>query len=322
MREFGVSPKSIFGGLPFVKRTPRARTRWRYTSPMEHTLTPLADYACNTGEGPLWHPLENAVYWTDIPAGRIFRYDCATGEHHPIEIGRQVGGFTIQADGRLLLFLDRGSIALLRPDHGLDFLVEEIPDEVETRFNDVSSDPEGRVFCGTMATDSRPGRLYRLDTDGSLRIVLEGIGCSNGIGFTPDRKGMYYTDSFAREIYLFDYDQATGALSNRRVFATVPEDGGFPDGMTVDDQGCVWSARWDGDCLVRYAPDGAEILRIPFPVRKVSSVVFGDADCGAMYVTTAGGDVKETDGPAAGTLYRLVVPGVRGVPEFPSRIRL
>lgn len=288
---------------------------------MEYTLTPLADYACNTGEGPLWHPAENAVYWTDIPAGRIFRYDCATGEHHPIEIGRPVGGFTLQADGALLLFLDKGSVALWRGG-ALDFVIEEISDERETRFNDVIADPEGRVFCGTMPTRSRPGRLYRLDTDGALTRLLEGIGCSNGMGFTPDRTQMYYTDSGARTIYRFRYDAATGALSNRKVFSLAEEGGGVPDGMTVDAEGNVWSARWDGGCLVRYAPDGKETGRIPLPARKVSSVVFGGADSATMYVTTAGGHLKATDGAQAGALFALTVPGVRGVPEFVSKVGL
>jgi sugar lactone lactonase YvrE len=288
---------------------------------MEHRRTALADYACNTGEGPLWHPDQDSVWWTDIPAGKLFRYDCTTGEHHPVEIGRPVGGFTIQEDGRLLLFLDRGTIVLRNHDGTLETVLDEIPDETSTRFNDVSPDPEGRVFCGTMPTAERPGRLYRLDTDGSLHRVLDGIGCSNGIGFTPDLTRMYYTDSFAYTIWIFDYDRATGTISNQRVFAKAEEGGGFPDGMTVDSEGNVWSARWDGSCLVRYNPDGVETGRIPFPVLKVSSVVFGDADCAGMYVTTAGGDSKETDGPEAGTLYRVQVPGVHGVPEFRSRIR-
>jgi len=289
---------------------------------MDATITPLADYACNTGEGPLWHPDQDAVWWTDIPAGKLFRFDCRTGEHHPVDIGRPVGGFTIQEDGRLLLFLDRGTIAVLNPDGSLVPVIDEIPDETTTRFNDVAADPEGRVFCGTMPTADRKGRLYRLDTDGSLHLVLEDIGCSNGIGFTPDRTGMYYTDSFAYTITRFEYDRSTGAISNPHLFSKAEEGGGFPDGMTVDRDGNIWSARWDGSCLVRYNPEGEETGRIAFPVLKVSSVVFGDADMGAMYVTTAGGDTKETDGPEAGTLYRVVVPGARGVPEFRSRIRV
>lgn len=280
----------------------------------------IADYQCVVGEGPLWHPMEKKVYWTDIGTGRMFRYDPATGRHEQCYSGRPVGGYTIQADGSLLLFMDRGTIATWR-DGALTTVVEDIPDERETRFNDVFADTAGRVFCGTMPTRDRPGRLYRLDTNGRLTLLLEGIGCSNGMGLTPDRKGLYYTDSTAYTIYLFDYDQATGAISNQRIFVRHPESDGLPDGMTVDAAGNVWSAHWDGSALICYSPQGKEIERIAFPVKKVSSVVFGGDDYMDMYVTTAGGDQKATDGEHAGALFRLR-PGVRGVPEYYSRVGL
>jgi len=222
----------------------------------------------------MWHPLEKRVYWVDIPTGRLFRYDPAAGHHEMCFQGDQIGGFTIQADGALLLFMNHGAIRLWQGGE-LKTLVEEIPDERATRFNDVIADPEGRVFCGTMPTKERLGRLYRLDCDGSLRIVLEEIGCSNGMGFTPDRKAMYYTDSRVRRIYRFDYKRATGELSNQTVFVETPEDEGVPDGMTVDAEGYVWTAKWDGSCLVRYAPNGVEERRVTFPAKQVSSVVFG-----------------------------------------------
>lgn len=281
----------------------------------------VADYQCVTGEGPLWHPLEGRVYWCDIPQGRLFRYDPATGHHEMCEqLPEAIGGFTIQADGTLLLFMARGAVKVWREGE-VKAIVDEIPEERDSRFNDVIADPVGRVFCGTMSTRSRLGRLYRLDLDGSLACVVEGVGTSNGMGFTPDRKGMYYTDSRAKEIYLFDYDQATGRLTNRRVFVKVPEGEGVPDGMTVDREGHVWSARWDGGCLVRYAPDGQEVMRIAFPARKVSSVIFGGPDGTDMYVTTAGGDKKETEGAGAGALFRLNL-GIQGVSEFYSRVKL
>jgi len=282
----------------------------------------IADYQCVVGEGPLWHPNEKRVYWTDIATGRMFRYDPATGQHEQCYEGASVGGFTVQADGALLLFMGGGAIKFWREGE-LTTLVEEIPAEREATFNDVIADPAGRVFCGTVPREegNATGRLYRLDTDGTLTQLLDGVLCSNGMGFTPDRKRMYYTDSLKQEIYLFDYDQATGSLSNRRLFVRVGEEGALPDGMAVDAEGYVWSAFWDGGCLVRYAPDGTEVLRIPFPARKVSSVTFGGEDYTDMYVTTAGGDQKETDGPGAGALFRLR-QGVQGVPEFASRIRL
>jgi len=281
----------------------------------------IADYQCQIGENPLWHPLEHRLYWTDITGGRLFRYDPATGKHEQCYSGPPVGGFTIQADGTLLLFMARGAIAQWR-DGQFNYIVEEIADEQESRFNDVIADPIGRVFCGTMPTPTRPGRLYRLDPDGVLHLLLEGIGISNGMAFTLDRRQMYYTDSEALCIYIFDYDEKTGALTNQRVWLRTPEGAGTPDGMTVDSQGYVWSARWDDSALYRYTPDGLAERRIAFPARKVSSVIFGGDDLNDLYVTTALMDgTKGEEGAGAGALFRLRL-GIRGLPEFFSRVRI
>ena len=278
----------------------------------------IADYECVVGEGPLWHPREKRLYWVDIPTGRMFRYDPATGQHEQFYQGDVVGGFTIQHDGALLLFMGGGAVKVWREGE-LTPVIEEIPDERESRFNDVIADPQGRVFCGTMSTDDRPGRLYRLDTDGSLTRLLDGVGTSNGLGFTPDRKRMYYTDSPKREIYLFDYDEDTGAITDQRVFVRTPEGEGIPDGMTVDAEGFVWSARWGGGCVVRYDPDGKEDRRIAFPAKMVSSLTFGGENYTDIYVTTAGGDQQTSEDPGAGLLFRVNL-GIGGLPEFPSRI--
>ncbi|MEP7199898.1 MAG: SMP-30/gluconolactonase/LRE family protein [Chloroflexota bacterium] len=282
----------------------------------------IADYQCNTGENPLWHPIEKRVYWTDIPNGKLFRYDPATGHHEQCYSGEVVGGFTIQADGALLLFMARGAIAAWH-DGQLKHVVAEIPDERESRFNDVIADPMGGVFCGTMPTPTRLGRLYRLDPDGAITKLLDDIGVSNGMGFTRDHKQMYFTDSRARQIYLFDYDERMGDITNQRVFVTVPDAAGegVPDGMTVDAEGYVWSARWGGSQLVRYAPDGTIERRIAFPAKKVSSVTFGGDDLTDMYVTTACQGPRSEEGAGAGALFRLKV-GVRGVPEFFSRVKI
>jgi sugar lactone lactonase YvrE len=281
----------------------------------------VADTTCETGEGPLWHPIEKCVYWVDIPRGRLFRYDPSTETHEQVLETEAIGGFTVQADGALLLFMARGAIKIWRTGQFERTIVDDIPAERESRFNDVIADPRGRVFCGTMpGPDRSPGRLYRLDPDGSLRVVLEGVKISNGMGFTTDHRRMYFTDSLTYEISLFDYDEASGDLSNRRVFVHI-EGEGIPDGMTVDAEGCVWSARWDGGMVIRYAPDGAEMARIEFPARKVSCATFGGDDYRDMYVTTAGGQNRQKEGAGAGALYRLQ-PGVAGRPEFLSRIGL
>ena len=266
----------------------------------------------------MWHPGEKYVYWTDIPTGRMFRYNPATGAHEQFYEGEVVGGFTIQEDGSLLLFMANGAIAIWR-DGNLRYINEENPNERETRFNDVIADPVGRVFCGTMSTANRLGWLYRLDPNGRLTQLLDDIHISNGMRFTPYRNQMYYTDTPKREIYLFDYNQNTGDMINQRVFVRTPEDQGMPDGMTMDAEGYIWSACWDGSCLVRYPPDGREERRIEFPTKKVSSVTFGGEDFTDMYVTSAGGDNKVEEGSGAEALFRINV-GIRGVPELTSRI--
>ena len=231
---------------------------------------------------------------------------------------------TLQEDGALLLFIANTAVAIWR-DGKLEYVFNEIDGEHDRRFNDVIADPVGRVFCGvnpiTMPPKDweLPSGLYRLDTDGSITTVLEGIGISNGMGFTLDRKQMYYTDTHLGKIYLFDYDQNTGELANRRIFVETPANHGYPDGMTVDAEGYIWSAMWDGGSLVRYNTHGIEERRIQFPARKVSSITFGGEDLMDLYVTTGGGYNRSDEGSGAGALFRLSV-GVQGIPEFFSRI--
>lgn len=287
---------------------------------MERQVDPevVVNFACDTGEGPLWHPDEQCLYWVDIPNAKLFRFCPQTGDATTYDTGSAVGGFTIHEDGRLLLFMAEGAVRLWQ--HGtMETVIEELPDERGNRFNDVIADPEGRVFCGVMSTAQRKGRLYRLDPDGQVTVMIENTGTANGMGFTPDLKQMYFCDSGERTISLLDYDRVTGALGNRRVIATPCDREGKPDGMTVDGEGFVWSARWDGSRLVKMSPSGQPLEHLIFPVKKVSCVTFGGNDLTDMYVTTAGGRDTAENGELAGALFRLNT-GVRGRPEFRSRL--
>ena len=279
----------------------------------------VANYHSHNAEVPLWHAVEQCLYWADIPRGHLFRYDPAAERHEQvIDSGEPIGGMTIQEDGSLLLFKSRGTVD--RWFEGkITTLIPEIFEERDSRFNDAIADPDGRVYSGTMATSDRPGSFYRIDPDGSLTKILDETKIPNGMGFVPDQTQLYYTDSTDGKIYLFYYDRATGNLSNQRVHIEIPEQEGVPDGMTVDAEGYIWSARWDGGHLFRYAPDGSEVLRIPFPAKKVSCVTFGGADYTDIYVTTAGGNDPATEGSGAGALFHLNL-GIPGVPEFLSRI--
>lgn len=282
----------------------------------------IADTRCQVGEGPYWHPEEHRLYWVDIPAGRLYRHDPATESHELVYASPDdpIGGFTLQADGALLLFQSRGAVRTWQ-DGRVATLIEAIPEERDGRFNDVIADPEGRVFCGTMPIGDRPGRLYRLDPDRSLHLVLDDAGISNGLGFSPDLTRLYHTDSTKRLISVFDYDRATGEVANRRTLVRTPDDGSIPDGMTVDANGDLWSARWDGSALYRYSPSGEDLRRIPFPAKKVSSIAFGGPNGDDAYVTTAGGQDRASEGPGAGALFRVRL-GVSGPLEFRSRIGL
>ncbi len=231
----------------------------------------IADMPCEIGENPLWHPVEQQLYWTDILRGRIYRYDPETRIHEEIHCGRPVGGFTFQAGGGLLLFMDRGGIAIWR-NSSVSQLLEEIPAERESRFNDVIADPTGRVFCGTMASAHERGRLYRLDVDGTLRVILSGVACSNGLTFGREGRSFFYTDSFRGEIYRFKYSARTGEITERKVFASFPAAEGLPDGLTIDTDGCLWSALWDGGCVVRLSRQGVVIDRVMMPTPKTSSL--------------------------------------------------
>ena len=146
-----------------------------------------------------------------------------------------------------------------------------------------------------------------LDTSGEYTLLLENIQCSNGMGFSKDKRTLYHTDSLKKTIYCFDYSEETGEIHNQRVFTRVRDKvgEGIPDGLTVDSEDCIWSARWGGSCVVRYSPKGNELSRIQFPAGRVSSLTFGGKDYGDLYVTTAGGDNKEQHGEGAGAVFRV-----------------
>lgn len=278
----------------------------------------VADRQCELGEGPVWHTGERRLYWTDITAGRLLRYDPTTGDSECVYEDEVVSSVTVQRDGSLLVFMDRGRVGHWR-DGRMDTVVEIV--DSATRFNDTIADPAGRVFCGTMPGEGGGGSLYRLDRDGTTTRVESDVAIPNGMGFTPDRQHCYFTETDAETIYRYAYDEATGELTDRRVIVTTHDEPGSPDGLTVDGEGCLWSAHWQGGCVVRYGPDGAERARYDLPAEKTTSVAFGGAAFEDLYVTSGGGDERPESGAQAGALFRLATD-VSGGPEFRSEIQL
>jgi len=279
----------------------------------------IANEGCETTEGPLWHEDEQALYWLDIPAGTIYRYDAREDEHRIYhKADGPIGGFTLQHDGSLLLFGGAGAISLLANGE-VTVLRPGIEGEEGSRFNDVVADPEGRVFCGTMPDGDRPGKLYRLDRDGQLAVVLEDAGLSNGMDFSPELTHFYHSDSDKGTITRFAYDRKTGDISEPEVIVRIAKEDGLPDGMAVDETGSIWSAIWDGGVLARFGPDGTPMEKVWFPARKVSSIAFGGADYSEAFVTLAGGNDPDTEGSSAGAVYAAEL-GAKGRAPFPSRV--
>lgn len=280
---------------------------------VEHVLS----IQCELGEGPIWNPAEQTLYWVDILRNTIHRYHPESERHqatsfsdHICAMGfRQQGGLVVAAR-KHFAFWDGASAAL-------ELLAELESDRPKNRFNDGAVDRQGRFWAGTMGPAAEAGSLYRLNPDRSVERMVTGVGTSNGIGWSPDNRTMYFTDSPLRKIFAFDFDPDTGAVTSRRVHIATPEACGVPDGLTVDSEGFIWSAHWDGHRVTRYAPSGEEDRFVELPVARVTSVAFGGPDLKDLYITTARAGLGENElrqQPLAGDLFKISTD-VPGLPE-------
>jgi sugar lactone lactonase YvrE len=263
--------------------------------------------AARLGEGPVWDPRSSTLRWVDIERGQVHRFDPASGADTFFEVGEAVGTVAVRAAGGLVLATASGLYTCL-DDGGHRTLLHEVA--TDGRFNDGKADPWGRFWAGTyLERPRRAAALYRLDPDHSLHTVATGVTCSNGIGWAPDGTTMYYIDTQTGGVDAFDHDPSSGAVTGRRRLIDV--DRGWPDGMTVDVDGCLWVALWDGWGVRRYAPDGRLLTTVEVPAQRVTSCAFGGD---TLYITTARtGLIDFGDQPAAGSLFACS-PGVAGLP--------
>ncbi len=269
---------------------------------------------CTLGEGPVWDDRDQSLYWVDILESRVHRM-AADGSFSSWDTGQPVGAVVPRASGGLVVAVRDGFMALDPASGALTMLAEVEKDRPDNRMNDGACDRAGRFYAGTMAFDESPeaGALYRLDPDLSVTTLLTGIGTSNGIGWSPDDRLMYYIDSQAHRVDVLDYDPATGRIGGRRPFKAVGEGEVVPDGLTVDADGGVWVAVWEGYALLHLDPAGQLIETLDLPAARVTSCVFAGPDLDRLYITTASGP-----GESAGALF-VCEPGVTGQPSHPFR---
>jgi sugar lactone lactonase YvrE len=269
---------------------------------------------CTLGEGPVWDARDQSLYWVDIPESRVHRI-AADGSLGSWDTGQPVGAVVPRASGGLVVAVRDGFMALDPASGTLTTLAEVEKDQPGNRMNDGACDRAGRFYAGTMAFDETPeaGALYRLDPDLSVTTLLTGVGTSNGIGWSPDDRLMYYIDSQAHRVDVLDYDPATGQIGGRRPFVAVGGGDVVPDGLTVDADGGVWVAVWGGYALLHHDAEGRVIETVELPAAQVTSCVFGGPDLDRLYITTAAGP-----GESAGALF-VCEPGVTGQPSHPFR---
>jgi sugar lactone lactonase YvrE len=280
------------------------------------------------GEGPCWHPRERALYWTDVPSKKIKRWNPASGAHASWTLPEMVTAISVRGKGGLIIASHTG-IDFFDPASGgtTRFCAPE-KDKPKNRSNDGKCDHQGRVWYGTkmknIAADTselpiteHTGGLYRIDPDGSVQAFEQGLGVANTFAWSPDDKTMYFADTLDA-IYAYDFDAAAGRVANRRTFGKLDTTQyGHPDGSTIDAEGFLWNARWDGGCLVRWAPDGKVDRVVQMPCRRVTSCIFGGPDLDVLYITTVryglgAGDLAEQ--PLAGGIFALDA-GVKGIPD-------
>jgi len=281
----------------------------------------VVDAKAELGEGAIWDPNAQVLYWVNITGGEVHVYDPATGADRAISVARPVGTVVPRRSGGLMLAVKDGFASLDLDTEKLELVCDPEEHRPELRFNDGKCDPAGRLWAGTITGRANPGiaSLYCLFPDLTARQMLTGVTNSNGICWSLDAKAMYYIDTATATVSAFDYDLDGAAISNRRSAIVVPEAMGHPDGMTIDAQGMLWVALWGGACVSRWDPQSGDLLRtIPIPASHVSSCAFGGDDLDQLYVTTAREGLDEAAlhrEPHAGGLFR-VEPEAHGVPAF------
>lgn len=267
------------------------------------------------GECPVWDANRQQLFWVDVYNHRVHQFDPATGRDCYFDTGDVVSAIVLTNSDRLLVAL-RDRLAFLNTQTGEVTPVYQIKfPHSDTRFNDGKCDSQGRFWIGSVSEAPGQAALYRYDPDGSLHVMEIGLTISNGLGWSPDEKTFYLTDSAHHKIYAYDFEVETGAIRNRRVLVDLSDEAVEPDGLTIDRQGNLWSALWDGWCVACFNPTGQEILRVKLPVQRPTSLTFGGSDLTDLYITSASVGLSQKEiqqGFYAGDLFHLAAnfPGM------------
>jgi sugar lactone lactonase YvrE len=279
----------------------------------------VLDVRASLGECPVWSVAEQVLYWVDINAPSLNRFDPATGRNAVMPMPESIGCFALRRNGGFVVAL-RGGFWLADAAGRLERKVSDAPyDPAHHRFNDGRCDPQGRFLAGYMneRRDADSAALVRLDPNFTQTRLIGGMTISNGLAFSPDGRTMYHADTPTQIIRAYDYDADSGSPTNPRELACFTRDGDRPDGAAIDRDGCYWSAFYRGGKVVRIAPDGRVLAELPVPAMCPTMCAFGGRDLKTLYVTSAR-QMREPEElarlPQSGGLFAMTVE-VAGLPE-------
>lgn len=260
------------------------------------------------GECPLWDWDAQLLYWVDVYNHRVHQFDPATGRDRFFDVGDVVSAIALAGEQQILMALGN-RLALLDTQSGTQQTLYTAEFHCPgTRFNDGKCDAQGRFWIGSISSKPGQAALYRYDPDGFWQTMETGLTISNGLGWNPAGDTFYLTDSPQRKIFAYGFDAATGTIGDRQVLVDLGDEPVEPDGLAIDTQGNLWSALWDGWCVVKCDATGRELQRIPLPVQRPTCPIFGGAALTDLYITTASVGLSQAEiqaGFDAGDLFCL-----------------
>ncbi|WP_183873101.1 SMP-30/gluconolactonase/LRE family protein [Pedobacter sp. AK017] len=282
----------------------------------------VSKHRCQLGECPVWDVKKQVICWIDILRGEIHQYSPVDSTHVKLAVPPLTGSMALCKDGNFIAALRSGISFIDRKTAEIKFISNPETHLPFNRFNEGKCDPEGRFWVGTMSLtdEEKKGSVYALDEKLKIDKKITEVSISNGLAWSGDKKTLYYIDTPTFEIVSYDYDSSTGTITNRKVVIKVSEKDGYPDGMTIDNEGMLWVAHWDGWQITRWDPiNGEKLLSIPMPVARVTSCTFGGKNLNDLYVTSARTGLSTSDlkkQPEAGAIFVIRNSSFKGLPAI------
>lgn len=285
-------------------------------------INAVVEHRCQLGESPVWDAKRETILWVDVLAGEIHEYGLKNQAHRIISVHGMIGSVAVCKNGNFIAALKNGFAFIDRPSGKIALATDPEPHLPDNRFNDGKCDPAGRFLAGTMSLSGQPGAgsLYAFGKNGAVTKKIEQVSISNGMAWSLDYQTFYYIDTPTFEVVSYAYNVVTGGIRDKKVAIKISKEDGCPDGMTIDTNGMLWIAHWDGWQVTRWNPHtGKKLSTVRLPVAKVTSCTFGGENLQDLYITSASVGLSDQElkmQPLAGSLMVIKKIGFTGAPTF------